>query len=151
MKNTIHSSFLMLKSMFLCVAILFSSPSYANEVLKISNGFSPEAPPVAKILAAYMTLSNPGNAEVVITSASSPDFDKVEIHSMEMKNGMMHMVEQKELRIGSKDELTLEPGELHMMLINKQRNLKDGDTIKITITFDNGQTQTFSLPVRKQH
>ena len=151
MKNTLHTCSLLLKSTLLCTALLLSSPSYATEVLKISNGFSPEAPPVAKVLAAYMTLSNPGNTEVVITSASSTDFDKVEIHSMEMKDGMMHMVEQKELRISAKGELTLEPGELHMMLINKHRSLKDGDTIKITITFHDGQTQTISLPVRKQH
>ncbi|MDH5570947.1 MAG: copper chaperone PCu(A)C [Gammaproteobacteria bacterium] len=151
MKNTIRTSALILKSIFFCLTILFSAHAQASDPLNISHSFSPEAPPVAKVLAAYMTLSNPGNTEVVITGASSADFDKVEIHSMEMSDGMMHMVEQKELRIPAKGELTLEPGELHMMLINKHRNLKDGDRIKINIQFNNGQSQSIVVPVSKQH
>ncbi len=119
--------------------------------LAISRAYSPEAPPVVKVLAGYMILENKSAKDVSITRLSSPDFDKVEIHSMESKDGMMHMVEQKQLKIPAGKVISLQPGELHMMLIGPHQVFHDGDIIKISLELDNGEQQNIDLPVRKRN
>jgi len=119
--------------------------------LDISRAYSPEAPPVVKVLAAYMILENTSAEDVRIARLHSPDFDKVEIHNMESKDGMMHMVEQKHLRIPAGKAISLQPGELHMMLIGPHRVFRDSDIIKLTLELDNGQQQNIDIPVRKRN
>lgn len=116
--------------------------------LKIKNAYSPEMPPVVKILAGYMELHNPSNKDITITGVSSPDFEHVEIHSMVMSDGMMHMVRQDKLVIPANGQINLEPGDLHVMFINKSRNFRMGDHISLTIKYEQG-SQTIKVPVRK--
>lgn len=119
--------------------------------LRIQRAWSPEAPPVVKVLAAYMILENTGAADRHIVRLSSPDFDRVEIHRMQAKDGMMRMVEQKSLLLPAGRAVTLQPGDLHMMLIGPRRVFRDGDHFTITVELDDGQRQSVQVPVRKRN
>ena len=132
----------------LCL-LLMAGAIQANDKLSISRAYSPEAPPVVKVLAAYAVIENKSAKDITIVSIHSPDFSKVEIHRMESKNGMMSMVEQKQLTIPAGKVISLLPGEIHIMLIGPRKIFRDGDRLQLTLELDNGQQQTVSVPVRK--
>lgn len=125
--------------------------AYAASPLSIKNAWSPAAPPVAKVMAGYMTINNKGQTAIKITAAESPLFKKVEIHLSEMKNGMMSMIKQENLNIPANGEVELKQGGLHMMLMGKLKPIKTGSTIPVTITFDNGETKKINVIVKEDN
>jgi len=131
--------------------LLMANAIQANEKLSISRAYSPEVPPVVKVLAAYALFENNSAKDIRIIDIHSPDFDKVEIHRMVSKGGMMSMVKQAQLTVPAGKVVSLQPGELHIMLIGPRKIFRDGDTFQLTLELDNGQQQTFIVPVRKHN
>ena len=131
---------------FFVVALSISTANAASTI-KIENAWSPEAPPVAKVLAGYMKINNLSNKDIKISETKSSLFERVEIHITEMKNGMMRMSRQDNLTIKAKDHIVLKPGGLHIMLIGKLQPVKAGSVIPLTLSFDNGETITVNLKV----
>ena len=134
----------------LCL-LLMAGAIWANDKLSISRAWSPEAPPVVKVLAAYALIENKSANDITIVSIQSPDFNKVEIHRIESENGMMSMVKQAQLTIPAGKVISLQPGEIHIMLIGPRKIFRDGDTLQLNLELDNGQQQTVSVPVRKHN
>jgi len=134
----------------LCL-LLMAGAIWANDKLSISRAWSPEAPPVVKVLAAYALIENKSANDITIVSIQSPDFNKVEIHRIESENGMMSMVKQAQLTIPAGKVISLQPGEIHIMLIGPRKIFRDGDTLQLNLELDNGQQQTFMVPVRKHN
>lgn len=123
----------------------------AEPMLKVQQAWSPEAPPVAKVMAGYLTLVNNGNKKITIVKSESPLFSRVEIHSMEMKDGMMSMKKLEQVSIDSKASLKLKPGNLHLMLIGPKNRVLAGNKIPVTLHFKNGGTFSFELDVNKNN
>ena len=121
----------------------------ASNSISIENAWSPEAPPVAKVMAGYMKINNHSNQSIKIKSAKSNLFQQVEIHLTKMKNGMMTMVKQENLSIKAKSHIELKSGGLHMMLMGKLEQIAKGSTIPVTLTFDNGEEIEVNLLVKK--
>ncbi|MDH5661117.1 MAG: copper chaperone PCu(A)C, partial [Gammaproteobacteria bacterium] len=119
----------------LLFVFLFSTCTvHAAESLKVINAWSPEAPPVAKVMAGYMTIDNLSNKDIKILSAKSNSFKRVEIHLTEMKDGMMRMTKQENLTIKANSHIELKQGGLHMMLMDKLEPIKSGSIIPVTLT-----------------
>ncbi len=131
------------------LATLLAVPVTAASDIVVSQAWSPEAPPVASVMAGYMILKNTGNKMITIESANSDLFDKVEIHRTEMKNGMMTMQQQSHLPLPAGKTVTFKAGGLHLMLIGKRQPLQAGDHIPLTLRFSNQQKLTVLLPVKK--
>ncbi len=117
--------------------------------LRIHDARIPEGPPVAPVLAGYLVIENPGNKTVHLTGASSDRFTAVEIHEMRMKDGMMSMKRIERLAIPAGGRVELAPGGLHLMLIKPVEPVRAGQTVRITLRFDNGQTLSVDMPVQK--
>ncbi len=140
------------RKLFLTLCLLYAGANvWAAPTLSVNRAWSPEAPPVVKVLAAYMILENNSASNINITAIHSPDFDKVEIHSISSKNGMMSMVKQEHLSIPAGKVVSLHPGELHIMLIGPRKVFRDGDIISLVLTLDNGEQQPVDVPVRKRN
>ena len=135
-------------SLISLVFMFMVNTATASNTIQIENAWSPEAPPVVKVLAGYMKINNLSNKDIKIKKVKSALFERVEIHLTEMKNGMMKMVKQENLNIKAKGSVELKPGGLHMMLIGKSQPVKAGSIIPLTITFDNGETQKVNLKVK---
>ncbi len=131
--------------------LLLSSSVNAASSLKVENAWSPEAPPVTKVMAGYMKIHNLSNKDIKILSAKSSVFKKIEIHLTEMKNGMMRMIKQDNLNIKANGHIELKPGGLHMMLIGKLKPIKSGSIIPLTLSFDNGETVKINLKVKNDN
>lgn len=110
------------------IALLFATATAAPELV---GGWIREAPPNAKVLAGYGELRNHG-ARLVVTGAHSADFERVEIHQMSMAGGVMKMRALERVELAPGEELALEPGATHLMLIGPKRALHAGDRVEIT-------------------
>jgi periplasmic copper chaperone A len=94
---------------------------------------------------AFGVFSNPGDADVTITSASSPSAGMMEIHEVVDKDGAMVM-QPKEggLVVPAGGSATLKPGSDHLMMMKLPAPIEAGDEVKITVVCDTGGSVTWS-------
>ncbi len=108
------------------------------------------APPNAPALAAFMQLENHTDASLsVVDVRTSLELDRVELHKTQMKDGVMKMVPQKLIPVESHASTVLKPGSWHIMLIKPVKVPKLGETVELTLVFDNGLEKTITAGVRK--
>ncbi len=131
---------------YICLCLIASNVAFANNTknkteatLSFNHVVVPEAPPVATVMVAYVNITNNSNTEQTINKIDSPQFKRVEIHNMTMKNGMMNMQQLKTLSIKAKKSIALEPGGLHIMLIKPLKPLKRGDHVKLRFRLLSGK------------
>ena len=132
------------------VSLFFINTSNAADSITIENTWSPEAPPVVKVMAGYMKINNLGKKDIKVISAESNLFKRVEIHLSEMKNGMMRMTKQDNLLIKANSHIELKPGGLHMMLMGKLKPITLGSIIPVTLTFNNNKKIKIKLKVKSE-
>ena len=121
--------------------------SRADEIT-IENAWVRSAPPVATVLAGYMTIHNHSDKAVTLTAVNSPAFESVELHRTMMHNGMMHMEAINSLVIEGNATVKFEPSSYHLMLNNPKQKINTGDTIPFTLSFD-GATQKVDAVVKQ--
>ncbi|WP_367715818.1 copper chaperone PCu(A)C [Nitratireductor sp. GISD-1A_MAKvit] len=86
----------------------------------------------------YMVIENTGSDDDTLVSLASPRAGKVEIHTMEMNNDVMVMRPVKGgLAIPAGETVTLEPGGLHVMFMQVEKGFREGETIPLTLEFEN--------------
>ncbi|MEM6464569.1 MAG: copper chaperone PCu(A)C, partial [Pseudomonadota bacterium] len=75
---------------------------------------------------------------------------KVEIHDMVVENDVMKMREiEGGLEIPAGGEVTLERGGLHVMFMQLQEPMKEGETRTVTLEFENAGAVEFDVPVKR--
>jgi periplasmic copper chaperone A len=88
--------------------------------------------------AVYLIIDNPNVENESLLNASSPIAEFVELHqSMQDHSGMMVMDEQESIDVPGQSRVPLEPGGFHIMLIHLVQDLNPGDTIPVTLYFQN--------------
>lgn len=106
------------------------------------------APPNATVMAGYLTIVNDSDTTVAITSASSTDFEKVEVHETVTRDGRVHMQHRPELTIAARSSVKFEPNGMHLMLIEPKRRLALGATVAVEFALANGKGVTFNMVVK---
>ena len=118
--------------------------------ISVTDPWIREAPAVAGVLAAFMTISNNTKHTVQINSASGADFTMIEIHRTMLHEDMAQMIKQSSLRIEAGESLVLKPGGYHLMLMKPKRPLRAGDKVNLQLHFASGETIDVIAEVRKQ-
>ncbi|MEV0807642.1 copper chaperone PCu(A)C [Micromonospora sp. NPDC050200] len=94
--------------------------------------------------AAFGTLVNDGDTDVTVTAAAT-DVSPMELHEMTMKDGKMVMQpKQGGIVVKAHSSTALQPGGEHLMLMDLKQPVKAGDELTFTLTFADGETQTFT-------
>ena len=133
-----------------CFLLLATSmKTYADNAIEIEDAWIAEAPPVSKVMAAYMEIENETREDRQATSIICSNFERAEFHRTVEQDGMASMQHQAVLTIPARSELKLEPGSYHVMLFTPSKRLQAGDETDCKMTFDNGTTLTFKLDVKK--
>ncbi len=138
----------MIPRLSLLIVLFLTTLAARAATLQIQDARVPEAPPVAPVLAGYLTLVNSGEKTVRVVGASSDQFEAVEIHEMHMKDGVMTMKPVPALTIPAGGKVSLAPGGLHLMLIRPHKPFRAGDTIRVMLKLDDGSTLALNLPVK---
>lgn len=126
----------------LLVCFVFSAQSYASDLVKISNAWVPEAPPVIKVMAGYLVAENTSDKPVSLMNVSSSEFNHVEMHKSILKDGMAQMVKQDKVTISAKSKVEFKSGGLHLMLMGAKKTFTAGSKIPLVLEFDNGEKQS---------
>lgn len=102
--------------------------------------------------AVYMNITNNGENEVAIISGSADVAGEVELHETTVDdNGVARMVEQGDgIFIPAGETVALEPGGLHVMLLDLQSDLAEGDTTSVSLVFDTGDEITLEPVIQTE-
>jgi copper(I)-binding protein len=133
-------------------ALLLASSSLfaaAADQVQVEEAYVRAVPPGSANSAAFMKLTNTDSSVHSLTGAQSPATKVMELHTHTEENGMMRMrrVEKIELPVG--EQVALQPGGLHLMLIGLTGDLKESHEIEVNLTFEDGSSLPLSLPVKR--
>ena len=122
----------------------------AQPDIQIENAWVREAPPSARMLAAYMTLKNPADQDQVLVEVQSPAFSHVMLHRSEVIDGVARMIHLDEVVIPAGGSVQLEPGGLHLMMPAPETRLSAGDRVPLVLLFADGNQIEVQAEVRKK-
>ncbi len=131
---------------------LIAAPALAGsaaESVSANEPFVRMVPPGMTVSGAFMVLKNADSKDHKLVKAESPVAQAVELHTHTNEGGVMKMRPIKDIEIKTKGEAVLKPGGLHVMLIGLKQELKEGDSVAITLTFEDGSSKKVEAPVRK--
>ena len=102
------------------------------------------------VSAAYMTIQNGSSKADRLISVVTSAAGVAEVHeTYSQDNGMMGMRPvQGGLEIPANGSVSLKPGGYHIMLMNLKDQLKEGQTIKLSLKFASGKTIDIDAPVK---
>lgn len=133
------------RAFYSTLALLLAAPALAK--VEAVDGYVRLLPPGSPNTAAFMVLKNDGDKPVALTAVVSPDAGRAELHTHLHENGVMKMRQVESIEIPAKGEAVLKPGSLHIMLF-EVRELSQDTPFPLTLTLDDGQTLSLSLPVK---
>lgn len=103
---------------------------------------------VGRMSAAYFRISNGGAETDYLVNAKSEVAALTEIHeSYQADGGMMGMRQVERVEVPSMSSVMFQQGGLHIMFIQLNQDLGEGDTIALTLEFESGETQVVDVPV----
>ncbi len=140
------SLFRLFAASLVAMSLLATLATGAHAELSLSGAWSRVTPPRAPG-AGYVTIRSESDDRLI--SAHSSLAERVEIHSMTMKDGVMVMRPVVDgLAISAGEPVVLEPGGLHFMLIGLKTPLKAGDTVPVVLTFERAGAMAVDLAVQ---
>ena len=99
-----------------------------------------------KATGAFMRLQSASDTALV--AAASPVAGVVEIHEMKMDGGVMKMSAIRSLAVPAGTTTELKPGGYHVMLMELKQPLKEGETVPVTLTFEDKAGKRQAVEVR---
>ena len=127
------------------------SPSAADAAGIIVKDAWVQEPPAPRATAAFFTLENQGAKEVALISAYAEIAAATELHKMETVNDVMRMRRVDTIPVAAGDRTNLDSSTgYHVMLINLNKPIKEGDSIQLTLQFSNSARKTITVPVKRR-
>jgi len=98
--------------------------------------------------AAYVTLENSGGMSDKLMSVSTPVAGKPELHTHIKDGDIMRMRQVQHIEVGPNAMVKLQPGGLHIMLMELREPLKEGATFPMTLIFEKAGEVTVEVAVQ---
>jgi copper(I)-binding protein len=98
--------------------------------------------------AVYVTITNGGATPDALVGAASEAAATVELHETIQEGGVMKMRPRPKFDLPAGGRVEMKPGGAHIMLLGLKHDLKPGDTVKVTVTFEKAGRMTVEAPVR---
>lgn len=118
-----------------------------SESLEIEDARARSSRPPHANSAAFMTLSNNGNQDLVLVGVKTSRAKVAELHTMLHEDGKMKMRRVEHLVVPSKGELVLKPGADHLMFFDLDKAWRKGDQLELTLLFARYPEQIVTLEV----
>ena len=138
---------------FAAIALAASAPLFAAgnaaDNVTLGDPYVRLVPPGQNVTGAFVVFKNSDDKDHKVVKADSAAAKVAELHTHVNEGGMMKMRPVKDIEIKAKSETALQPGGLHIMLIDLKQALKEGENVAITVTFEDGSSKKFDAPVRK--
>jgi periplasmic copper chaperone A len=96
--------------------------------------------PGQDISAAYLLLKNDASSPVDLISVESENAEAIQIHTHQMNNGMMRMVQLETLPVEAGGQAEFKRGGLHLMVFSPDRQALDSGVLSMTFHFSDGSS-----------
>ena len=136
-------------AVLLACATALALPACARECAPaLRDGWVRVLPVAMPMTAGFGRIDNRCPTPVTIVGASSPAFGDVSLHETRVVDGVSRMRAVPELVVPAGGSMTLEPGGLHLMLMQPRTALQAGSTIEIVFKLKDGGTLRGELVAR---
>lgn len=134
-------------SSFMTAALLASLASVAAQAqVTVSDAWVRATVPAQKSSGAFMRVTSPVPAKLI--SVSTPVAGGAELHKMEMKGDRMKMMPVDAIELPAGKEVSLASGgSYHVMLLDLKRQLKEGETVPLTLEVATGKDKRSTVLV----
>ena len=99
-----------------------------------------------KATGAFMQITSAQDARLV--EASSPVAGVVEVHEMVMEKDVMKMRAVKGLDLPAGKTVELKPGGYHVMLMDLKQQMKEGDTVPVTLVVEGKDKKRSTIEIK---
>jgi copper(I)-binding protein len=99
--------------------------------------------------AAFMVIKNSTALEDKLVKAEANISGKVILMDTQKKDGKMQMVDVDSISLPANGQVELKSGSLHIMFMGLSKDLNEGDTVQLNLTFEKGGSLQLSVPVKK--
>jgi len=130
----------------LTLGATLTATAWAQTTVKVEGAWVRGTVASQKATGAFMRLTP--LASVRLVSAQSPVAGVVEIHAMAMDNDIMKMRQVPGLDLAAGRTTELKPGGYHVMLMDLKQPLKSGESVPITLVFEDSAKQRFTQDVK---
>ncbi len=128
-------------------AALFATPALADDVT-VTDAYMRVASPVAQSAAAFMVIENTGAAGDRLVAARSDAAERVELHTHIEDGDVMRMRQVEDgFEIPAGGSHALARGGDHVMFMGLARPLEQGDTVDVTLEFEQAGTVDLTVAV----
>ncbi len=100
--------------------------------------------------AAYFVITNDGDEADTLIGATSEVASSTEMHETRIENDVAQMVPVSRVDVPANGSIEFKPGGYHVMLVGLTRDLKVGDTLKLTLQFEKSGEVTLDVPIRQE-
>lgn len=122
----------------------------AHAQITVSNAWVRATVAQQQATGAFMQIQAAKDTRLV--SASSPVTPNVEVHEMAMQDNIMRMRQMPAVELPAGKTVELKPGGYHVMLMNLKQQVKEGDSVPLTLVFEGSdgkrESVNVSAPVR---
>lgn len=134
---------------FLAAGLMLSAGVLAGAAdhVTVQDPYVRLAPPNAPATGAFMVIKNTGDKDVKVLKADNPASRVTELHTHLNENGVMKMRPVPGIEVKAKGQAVLQPGGLHIMMIDLKAPMKEGDVVPITLNFDDGSSKQVDAKV----
>ena len=130
-------------------ALLLASAAFAESAISIEDPYARTSTPGGPTGAAFMVLTNSGDEDDRLVSATSEISERVELHTHEIDaNGVARMMEVEEgFAVPAGGSHVLARGGDHVMFMGIAKPLTHGDVVSVTLTFEKAGDITIDVPI----
>lgn len=130
---------------FIALAASIAISASASTQVTVSAPWVRATVPAQKSTGAFMRLQSASNARLV--GVTTPIAERAEIHEMAMQGTTMKMQEVDGIDLPAGKAVNLASGGYHLMLVGLKRQVKDGETVPLTLVIETRGKQRESVTV----
>lgn len=113
---------------------------------KVDDAWVRATVPTQSASGAFMTLTADSDSKLL--SVASPVAKDVQIHEMSMKNDVMRMGPVNSVDLPAGKAVKLDPNGYHVMLMGLTGQLKEGESVPLTLTVENAKGEKETVEVK---
>jgi len=134
-------------ALFLAFGAAGSAMADSLEVL-VDAGWARASIGTSRPAAAYITFRNTGGKAVTLTGLTTAVAKRAEVHLTQTDDaGVSTMSPAGDIALPPGEDVTFQPGGLHIMLMGLNAPLKEGERFELTLEYDDGGSKTVEVNV----
>jgi copper(I)-binding protein len=117
--------------------------------IEVSDAWSRATPPAAKTGVAYVTVTNQGREADRLVAVEATGAPRAEMHMHVMDGDIARMRPVQAVDVPPSETIVFRPGGLHIMLVDLDGPLKEGESFPLTLVFERSGRVTLGASIGK--